>query len=222
MKNKDQNDTQKKSKWKTWHKIVLGIAIVLIAVSLFAPKKQGEQKEAMPKETSQTETTQRVSQFDADGKSKENFEQGSVLSDEEYIELSKYYLNDINDKLKKVSAFGELTSKNSSSKMFEYIDIDNRNLIACADYEDGENSVLIDLEIPSKLENKNGDKATAAILEYFGYTGNLKEVFEKISASSGVGKIVSLDLDETLSLMYGFPSDNNKKVTINIVKTYSK
>lgn len=200
-------------------KLLKVVAICAIAVLL---SSCGASKTATSSEAIQTEASQKVLPYTSDAKEKESFEQGTALNDKDYTELSKYFLNSINEKLNEVSAFGELVSKEESGDTFGYVDSDNRSLIASAGYEEGENLVSITLYIPAELKSKNDDKATAAILKYFGYNGNLKTIFEKIDASAKDGKIVDLDLDETLSLMYGFPSAKDKKLTINIVKSYSK
>lgn len=204
---------------KVWLALSLSFLLVLTACGS-SGEKNVKTDSSEPASVSESKAPLADNVADLDSENLKAFESNAQLSDDVYLQCSKHFVNEIAKQLKELKVVDDAikigTSKTVYGKTFQ-----NGVQIICVTLrEDGHNCSSTSVYIPQEHGSEYGDKAFETIARVYGYSADMKPIFENIEKHAKIGAIVNDDVEGGYYYTYAFPSDKSPRLDVTFGREY--
>lgn len=205
---------------KVWLALSLSFMLVLTACGSSGEKNvKTDSSEQASVSESKVSLTDNVA--DLDSENLKAFESNAQLSDDVYLQCSKHFVNEIAKQLNELKVVDDAIKIEASKTVYNKTFQNGVQIICITLREDGHNCGSTSVYIPQEHGSEYGDKAFETIAHVYGYSADMKPIFENIEKHAKNGAIVNDDeVEGGYYYTYAFPSDKSPRLDVSFGREY--
>lgn len=205
---------------KVWLALSLSFMLVLTACGSSGEKNvKTDSSESASISESKVSLTDNVA--DLDSENLKAFESNAQLSDDVYLQCSKHFVNETAKQLKELKVVDDAIKIDVTKTVYGKTFQNGVQILCITLREDGHNGSSTSVYIPQEHGSEYGDKAFETIAHVYGYSADMKPIFENIEQHAKIGAIISDDdVEGGYYYTYAFPSDKSPRLDVTFGREY--